>query len=90
MEFLAFPRQPRLFFSRVLTASKPHLRGARLWTPVRKPDGHKVSEAARDEHSIGGGGEYCGDSNAQLGSINLYFHEASGGKCVSRAMLMDL
>jgi tubulin beta len=38
------------------------------------------------ERGIGGGCEYCGDSDVQLGRI----HEASGGKHVPRAALMDL
>jgi tubulin beta len=33
-----------------------------------------------DEHGIGGDGEYCGDSDAQLDRINLFYHEASGDK----------
>jgi tubulin beta len=35
-------------------------------------------------HDIGGGGEYCGDNDAQLGRINVFDHEASGGKYVPR------
>jgi hypothetical protein len=38
----------------------------------------------------GGGGEYCGKNDAQLDRINVFSHEASGSKCVSRAVLMDL
>jgi tubulin beta len=43
-----------------------------------------------DEHGIGGDGEYCGDNDAQLGRINVLYHEASGGKCVPRAVFFDL
>ena len=43
-----------------------------------------------DEHGIGGSGEYCGDSDAQLHRISNSYHEASGGKYVSRAMFFDL
>jgi tubulin beta len=43
-----------------------------------------------DEHGIGGDGEYCGDNNAQLGRINVFYHEASGVKYVPRAVLFDL
>jgi tubulin beta len=43
-----------------------------------------------DEHGIGGGGEYCGDNDAQLGRINVFYHEASGGKYVPRALIFDL
>jgi hypothetical protein len=35
-----------------------------------------------DEHGIGGCGKYSGD--------NGFYHEASGGKYVPRAVLMDL
>jgi hypothetical protein len=43
-----------------------------------------------DEHDIGGGGEYCGDNDAQLGRINVLYHEASGEKFTHRAVLFDL
>jgi len=42
-----------------------------------------------DEHGIGGSGEYLGGSEALLGRINVFYHEALG-KYVSRAVLMDL
>jgi tubulin beta len=35
-------------------------------------------------HGIGGDEEYCGDNDAQLGRINAFYHEASGGKYVLR------
>jgi tubulin beta len=47
-------------------------------------------EVACDEHGIGGSGEYCGDSDAHLDRINVFYHEALGGKYVPRAMLFDL
>jgi tubulin beta len=43
-----------------------------------------------DEHGIGGDGEYCGDNDAQLGRISMFYHEASGGKYVPRTALFDL
>ena len=43
-----------------------------------------------DEHGIGGDGEYCGDNDAQLDCIEVLYHEAPGGKCVSRAVPFDL
>jgi tubulin beta len=43
-----------------------------------------------DEHGIGGEGEYCGDNDAQLDSINMFYHEASDGKFVPRAVFLDL
>jgi hypothetical protein len=33
-------------------------------------------------HGIGGGGEYCGDNDAQFDRINVFYHDASGGKYV--------
>jgi tubulin beta len=41
-------------------------------------------------HGIGGGSEYCGDNDAQLGHINVLYHEASGGKHLPRAALFDV
>ena len=41
-------------------------------------------------NDIGGDGEYCGDNDALLGRINVFYHEASGGKYVPRAVLMDM
>jgi tubulin beta len=43
-----------------------------------------------DENGIGGDGEYCGDNDAQRVRINVFYHEASGGKYVPRAVLFDL
>jgi tubulin beta len=40
-----------------------------------------------DENGIGGGGEYCGD--AQLDRINVFYHEASGGKYVPRTVFFE-
>jgi hypothetical protein len=42
-----------------------------------------------DEHGIGDGGEYCGDNVAQLGPINVFYHEVVGGKYAPRELLMD-
>jgi len=35
-------------------------------------------------------GTYCGDSDLQLERINVYFNEATGGRYVPRAVLLDL
>jgi hypothetical protein len=44
---------------------------------VQYLDWHQDFEVVCDEHGIrGGGGECCGDNNAQLDRINLLFHEA--------------
>jgi tubulin beta len=42
-----------------------------------------------DENCIGDG-ENCGDNDAQLDRINLFYHEASGGRYVSHAVFFDL
>jgi tubulin beta len=42
-----------------------------------------------DEHGIGGDGECCGNNDAQLGRISVFYHGASGGKYVPRAVLFD-
>jgi tubulin beta len=51
--------------------------------------GNEFQEVLCDEHGIGGGGEY-GDNNAQLGRIDVLYHEALGAKYVPRAVLFDL
>jgi hypothetical protein len=43
-----------------------------------------------DELGIGGSGKYCGENYAHLGRINVFYHEAFGGKYVPRAVLFDL
>jgi hypothetical protein len=40
-------------------------------------------------HDIGGDGEYCGEIGAQLGRINVFYYEASGGKYVPRTVLFE-
>jgi tubulin beta len=53
--------------------------------------GTKLCEVAMcDENGIGGGGEYSGGNDAQLGRINEFNHEASGGKYMPRAVLFEL
>jgi tubulin beta len=47
-------------------------------------------EVVCDEHGFGGSGEYCGNNDAHLDRINVFYHEASGGKYVTRAVLVDL
>jgi hypothetical protein len=34
--------------------------------------GTKSKDVQCNENGIGGSGEYCGDNNAQLGSINVF------------------
>jgi tubulin beta len=47
-------------------------------------------EIISDEHGIDPTGAYHGDSDLQLERINVYYNEASGGKYVPRAILVDL
>ncbi|KAK9461854.1 beta-tubulin [Lipomyces oligophaga] len=42
------------------------------------------------EHGIDGSGAYHGTSDLQMERLNVYFNEASGGKYVPRAVLVDL
>uniref|UniRef100_V5I2J8 Tubulin beta chain n=1 Tax=Ixodes ricinus TaxID=34613 RepID=V5I2J8_IXORI len=52
--------------------------------------GAKFWEVISDEHGIDPTGTYHGDSDLQLERINVYYNEASGGKYVPRAILVDL
>jgi hypothetical protein len=38
-----------------------------------------------DENGIGGGGEYCGDNDAHLVRINVFYHENLDSKYVPSA-----
>jgi tubulin beta len=46
----------------------------------------KFWEVLCAENGIGGDGEYFGDNDAQLDSINAFYHEALGGKYIPRAL----
>ncbi|KAK0135254.1 Tubulin beta-4B chain [Merluccius polli] len=52
--------------------------------------GAKFWEVISDEHGIDPTGAYHGDSDLQLDRISVYYNEASGGKYVPRAILVDL
>jgi tubulin beta len=47
-------------------------------------------EVVYGENRIGGSGEYCGQNDAHLGRIIMFYHKASGGKYMPRAVLFDL
>lgn len=47
-------------------------------------------EVISDEHGIDPTGRFHGDSDLQLERINVYFDEATGGRFVPRAVLVDL
>ena len=42
-----------------------------------------------DENGISGDGEYCGDNDAQLGRIDVFYHRASGGKYVPPTVFFE-
>ena len=42
-----------------------------------------------DEHGIGGDGEYCGDNDAQLDRINVFYQAASVGKYAPRTVFFE-
>jgi hypothetical protein len=44
----------------------------------------------RNDHGAGGAGDYCGDNDAQLGIISVFYHEAPGGKYAPRSVLFYL
>jgi tubulin beta len=52
--------------------------------------GAKFWEVVCDEHGVDSTGTYCGESDLQLERINVYFNEATGGRYVPRAVLLDL
>lgn len=52
--------------------------------------GTKFWEIMSDEHGLDPRGLYRGESDLQLERINVYYTEATGGKFVPRAILVDL
>ena len=58
----------------------------RLTEPIPSCDAQVIC----DEHGIDPTGTYHGDSDLQLERINVYYNEATGGRYVPRAVLMDL
>merc|ERR1711957_989038 len=63
-----------------------HIQGGQCGNQI----GAKFWEVISDEHGIDPTGSYHGDSDLQLERINVYFNEATGGRYVPRAILMDL
>ncbi|KAJ9506486.1 hypothetical protein QJQ45_019413 [Haematococcus lacustris] len=63
-----------------------HIQGGQCGNQI----GAKFWEVVSDEHGIDPTGTYHGDSDLQLERINVYFNEATGGRYVPRAILMDL
>ncbi|EEC01384.1 conserved hypothetical protein, partial [Ixodes scapularis] len=52
--------------------------------------GNQKGSKISGEHGIDPTSCYHGDSDLQLERINVYYNEASGGKFVPRAILVDL
>ncbi|MBA0786142.1 hypothetical protein Gotri_026053 [Gossypium trilobum] len=67
-----------------------HVQGGQCGNQI----GSKFWEVICDEHGVDPTGSYTGDesssSDLQLERINVYYNEASGGRYVPRAVLMDL
>jgi len=63
-----------------------HIQGGQCGNQI----GAKFWEVISDEHGVDPTGTYHGDSDLQLDRINVYYNEATGGRYVPRAILMDL
>eukprot|EP00630_Chrysocystis_fragilis_P002066 CAMPEP_0197395638 /NCGR_PEP_ID=MMETSP1165-20131217/7186_1 /TAXON_ID=284809 /ORGANISM="Chrysocystis fragilis, Strain CCMP3189" /LENGTH=445 /DNA_ID=CAMNT_0042921405 /DNA_START=57 /DNA_END=1394 /DNA_ORIENTATION=- len=63
-----------------------HIQGGQCGNQI----GAKFWEVISDEHGVDPTGSYHGDSDLQLERINVYYNEATGGRYVPRAVLMDL
>ncbi|KAF4356958.1 hypothetical protein F8388_015934 [Cannabis sativa] len=63
-----------------------HIQGGQCGNQI----GAKFWEVVCAEHGIDSTGKYQGDSDLQLERINVYYNEASCGRFVPRAVLMDL
>jgi tubulin beta len=50
----------------------------------------EFQEVLCDEHGLGGDCENCGDNDAQLGRMNVFYHEAPEGENTPRAVFFDL
>ncbi|KAH1084244.1 hypothetical protein J1N35_024005 [Gossypium stocksii] len=63
-----------------------HVQGGQCGNQI----GSKFWEVVCDEHGIDPTGRYIGSSDLQLERVNVYYNEASCGRFVPRAVLMDL
>ncbi|KAI5067412.1 hypothetical protein GOP47_0017940 [Adiantum capillus-veneris] len=63
-----------------------HVQGGQCGNQI----GAKFWEVVCTEHGIDPTGTYSGDSDIQLERVNVYYNEASCGRYVPRAVLMDL
>ncbi len=74
------------FFERVKMREILHIQGGQCGNQI----GAKFWEVVCEEHGIDPTGTYQGVSDLQLERVNVYYNEASGGRYVPRAVLMDL
>ncbi|XP_053991487.1 tubulin beta chain [Hylaeus volcanicus] len=63
-----------------------HVQGGQCGNQI----GAKFWEVISDEHGIDPSGTYKGESDLQIERINVFYNEATGGRYVPRAILMDL
>ncbi|KAJ0098303.1 hypothetical protein Patl1_20126 [Pistacia atlantica] len=63
-----------------------HIQGGQCGNQI----GAKFWEVVCAEHGIDSTGRYGGDNDLQLERVNVYYNEASCGRFVPRAVLMDL
>ena len=63
-----------------------HVQGGQCGNQI----GAKFWEVVCTEHGIDPTGSYQGDADIQLERVNVYYNEASCGRYVPRAVLMDL
>ncbi|KAG7231595.1 hypothetical protein INR49_011011, partial [Caranx melampygus] len=78
---LHFHRQPAAIMREIV-----HIQAGQCGNQI----GAKFWEVISDEHGIDPTGTYHGDSDLQLDRISVYYNEATGGKYVPRAILVDL
>ncbi|KAK7274729.1 hypothetical protein RIF29_15826 [Crotalaria pallida] len=63
-----------------------HVQGGQCGNQI----GSKFWEVVCDEHGIDPTGRYMGNTDLQLERVNVYYNEASCGRFVPRAVVMDL
>merc|ERR1711935_1192076 len=91
---LSIPKQVKFFVASLKKLKKTkrkmreivHIQAGQCGNQI----GAKFWEIISDEHGISANGNYEGTSDLQLERINVYYNEASGGKYVPRAVLLDL
>merc|ERR1712023_81980 len=75
-----------VYFLSITVREIVHIQGGQCGNQI----GAKFWEVNADEHGVDPTGTYHGDSDLQLVRINVYYNEATGGRYVPRAILMDL